>query len=119
MTAACRRSKAPAAVDPDAALRTAALDRERALLAAYESVMRLRPTVAPVLRPLADEKAAHVAALGTATPTTSTVMTVPALKALERTAATEHGRAAVVASRSLAPLLATLSASSSCAAALL
>lgn len=119
LVSACRRSKGPAAPDPDVALRTAALSREQQLLAAYESVMRVRPALGPVLRPLAGEKAEHIEALGPATPTTSTVATVAALLALERAAASAHGQAAVRASRALAPLLASLSASSACAAALL
>ena len=120
LSAACRRrSEAPPAVDPDQALRAAALDREQQLLAAYRSVISRRPALARQLQPLASDKAAHVAALGAAAPVASTVMTVAQLRALERTAATEHGRAAVAASRSLAPVLASLSASSSCAAAVL
>ena len=120
LSASCRArpSKKPVA-DPDADLRAAALQREQQLLAAYRSVMAKRPALASQLRLLAADKAVHVAALGTTAAVTSTVTTVTALRALERTAATEHGRAAVTASRSLAPLLASLSASSSCAAAVL
>lgn len=117
--AACRTKAAPQAVDPDVALRSAALAREQALLDAYGSVVAAHPALASRLQPLASDKAAHVAALGSPVPGTSTVTTLAALKVLERTAATEHGRAVLTASRSLAPLLASLSASSSCALAAL
>ncbi|MCW2674739.1 MAG: hypothetical protein JWP14_3328 [Frankiales bacterium] len=113
----CRtKPRAQSLVDPDAALRTAALARESALLDAYRAVMARHPALAPQLRLLAADKAVHVAALGAAPPGTSTVTTVAQLRVLERSAATEHGRAAVTASRGLAPLLASLSASSACAA---
>ncbi|MDX6267811.1 MAG: hypothetical protein QOD70_2551 [Frankiales bacterium] len=112
----CRpRPRTQPVIDPDAPLRTAALARENALLDAYRAVMTARPALAARLRPLAADKAVHIAALGTAAPSTSTVTTVAQLRVLERTAATEHGQAAVTASRSLAPLLASLSASSACA----
>ncbi|MFN2536641.1 MAG: hypothetical protein ABR549_00635 [Mycobacteriales bacterium] len=120
VTAACRhRSSGQAVPDPDEALRAAALERERQLLAAYQAVMTAHPALAAQLRLLAADKAVHVAALGSPGTATSNVRTPAELRALERSAATEHGRAAVTASRSLAPLLASLSASSSCAAAVL
>jgi hypothetical protein len=100
-------------------LRSAALDRELALLAAYEAVIAKVPAQAPRLRPLAADKALHVAALGKGTPAASAVATVAQLRVLERDAAAAHGAAAVSASRSLAPLLASLSASSSSALAVL
>lgn len=120
LAAGCRaRRPGRPAIDPDDALRAAALEREQQLLAAYESVLRLHPALTPQLRGLAADKAVHVAALGSSAPVTSPVTTVAGLQALERSAATAHGRAAVSASRSLAPLLASLSASSACAAAVL
>ena len=113
----CRtKPRAQPVVDPDAALRSAALARENALLDAYRTVMATHPALAPQLRLLAADKAVHVAALGAPAPGGSTVTTVAQLRVLERSAATEHGRAAVTASRALAPLLASLSASSACAA---
>lgn len=119
-TAACRvRHAAAPATDPDDALRAAALEREQQLLAGYESVIAKHPALAPRLRALAADKAVHVAELGDRGTVTSTVATVAGLRALERSAATAHGQAAVTASRRLAPLLASLSASSSCAAAVL
>jgi len=118
--AGCRpRHRSETAPDPDDALRAAALEREQELVAAYASVISARPALAARLRPLAADKAVHVAALGTPPAVTSAATTVTQLRALERTAATEHGRAAVQASRTLAPLLASLSASSSCAVAVL
>lgn len=120
MTAACKKGTARTpVVDPDDALRAAALEREQQLLAAYQSVMAAHPPLAAQLRLLAANKAVHVAELGAPSVASSTVTTVAQLRVLERSAATEHGRAALTASRSLAPLLASLSASSSCAAAVL
>ncbi|MCU1603434.1 MAG: hypothetical protein JWO22_4143 [Frankiales bacterium] len=119
LTLAACREKPPVAVDRDVAVRAAALQRELDLQAAYESVMHLHPSLASRLAPLAADKAAHVAALGSTTQTSSAVSTLTALKALESRTATEHGRAALTASRALAPLLASLSASSACAVAAL
>ena len=118
LTAACRR-RAAAPPDPDTALRAAALQREQELYAAYQSVMAARPALVPHVSLLAADKAVHVAALGTPGTVTSTVTTVPQLRALERSAAAAHSSAALRASRRLAPLLATLAASSSTAAAAL
>ncbi len=122
LTLTACREKAPVRVDPDVALREAALQRELALQSAYESVMRLRPSLAPRLQALAADKAVHATALGPVTPATSavsTVSTLAGLKALESTTATAHGRAALTASRQLAPLLASLAASSASALAVL
>ena len=120
LTTACRhgRPSVPAA-DPDVALHAAALEREQQLLAAYQSVMAKHPALTQQLRLLAADKAVHVAALGTPGTAPSEVSTVAELRGMERSAATAHGRAAVTASRALAPLLASLSASSSCAVAAL
>ena len=118
LAAACRRTPRPKA-DPDAPLRAAALQREQELLAAYPATMTARPALVPHLRALAADKAVHVAALGSPGTTTSAVRTVPQLRALEQSAAAAHAAAAVTASRDLAPLLASLSAASSSAAAVL
>jgi hypothetical protein len=121
LTAACRprKKKTTAGLSPDVTLRSAALDRELALLAAYDAVIAKVPAAAPRLRPLAADKAAHVAALGKGTALPSTVTTLVQLRSLERQAAAAHAEAAVSASRSLAPLLASLAASSSSAVAAL
>ena len=100
-------------------MRAAALEREQQLLAAYQAVMARRPALAPLLRQLAADKEAHVSALGGGTATSSTVVTVAQLRVMERAAAAAHGQAALVASRGLAPQLASLSASSACAVAVL
>ena len=118
LVAGCRH-EAPRPPDPDVALRAQALAREQQLRAAYQSVMRARPALAGRLQLLAADKAVHVAALGAPGTATSTVTTVPQLRALERAAAAAHGAAVQTASRDLAPLLASLAASSSCAAAVL
>jgi len=111
-------SSAPAAVDPDVALRAAAVERELALLAAYDDV--LADAAAPALLALRAEHAEHLAALDPA-------VAVPAapvarerrgpsprattrLRAAEREAAAAHVADALPASRALAPLLASLAA---------
>lgn len=128
-TAACRRTSPPAKPDADVALRATALQREQDLLAAYRAVITARPALAARLRPLATDKEAHVAVLGapvtttpTTTPTTPTsaaVTTVAQLRVLERSTAAAHAAAALTASRSFAPQLASLAAASSAALAVL
>jgi hypothetical protein len=100
-------------------LRAAALEREQQLLSAYQAVITRRPALAPALRLLAADKQAHVTALGGTGTVSTSVTTVGQLRALERTAASAPGQAALVATRALAPQLASLSASSSCALAVL
>jgi hypothetical protein len=107
--------------DPDDLLRAAAVDREQDLLRAYDAVLRQLPALAPRLAPLRAEHAEHLAALGrepqaspspatTATPPADAAAAVRGLVQAER-AAGAHGQAALEASRELAGLLASLSAS--------
>ncbi len=107
-----RPSERPAAVDPDVALRAAAVARERGLLAAYDAALQAAPDRAARLAPLRAEHAAHLAALGE---TGSAAAAVPApagtLPAVERAAAQEHARDTAAASPQLAALLAQLAAS--------
>jgi hypothetical protein len=125
--AACTstRKATPGAVDPDVALTEAARNREHALLDAYTAVTAAFPQLSGELSALATDHAQHLAALGpstasgqaTSTPSASTAPSGPhpraaltRLAALEGATAKEHGEAAVVASRALAPVLASLAA---------
>jgi hypothetical protein len=128
----------PPPPDPDDILRDEAAARERALLEEYDAVLLVLPTLAPRLMPLRAEHVAHLAALtgpepsgaepsGAASAATSPVASataVPAvpppataaaalagLMAAEREASAAHSEAALAASRELAGLLASLSAS--------
>ena len=131
----------PVPVDPDDALRAAAVDRETDLLRAYDAAVLLRPDLAALLQPLRAEHAEHLLALtGPATlPPVSPAATplapapnspapdspapnspapdspaAPLLTGLiraERQAGAGHAADALVASRPLASLLAALSAS--------
>jgi hypothetical protein len=113
--AACTTRKAafpPKSVDPDVALRAAAVAREQALLAAYDAALAARPALATKLTPLRADHVTHLAAL-TAPNATSTAAPAPAtspLAHLERTTAAAHAAAALLASRELAPVLASLAA---------
>ena len=109
-------------VDPDVALRAAAVGRERALLQAYDAVLLALPALAGRLAPLRAEHAEHVAALTGASPTPSgspapsappatQALALAALVQAERQAAAAHARDVAPASRELAGLLAALSAS--------
>lgn len=125
--AACTRDASPPPPDPDDLLRSAAVERERALLREYEAVLLVLPDLAVRLTPLMAEHAEHLLSLTRATATPSAaasgdpVPQVPppataaaALSGLvtaERAAATAHATAALEASRELAGLLASLSAS--------
>ena len=121
--------RGPAAVvDPDLALRDAAVLREVALLAAYDATLTAHAGLARDLRPLREEHATHLLALtglalrtaGTPTPPcrSSHPPTVPArpagaraaLRRLETTTQVAHREAAVTASARLAPVLASLAA---------
>jgi hypothetical protein len=93
------------------------LEREQRLLAAYQAVLARRPSAR--LQQLAADKADHVAALGAPGTVPSTITTVAQLRVLERAAAAAHGQAALIASRAFAPQLASLSAASACAVAVL
>lgn len=108
------------AVDPDVALRTAALDRETALLASYDLALAAFPRFAAQLGPIRAEHAAHLAALQepaaliTPTPAGSPVGATPTigtLVAAERAAAQAHAVGARTASPALAQVLASLAAS--------
>lgn len=119
--------KTPEPVDPDVALLAAAVAREQALLVAYDDALLAHPSLAGLLAPLREEHQQHLDRLQppspSATPTTPTpdASATPeptrpapdraALAGLERAASTAHGAAAVTASRRLAPVLASLSAS--------
>lgn len=126
--AACTRAVAPAPrpVDPDVALRSAAADREVALLSMYDrALVAASAARAPGLAALRGEHADHLNALGPApsanatpsamrskapsahaTPSTTTAD----LLAAEAAAAAAHADGVSPASRTLAALLATLSA---------
>lgn len=118
--AACtpsREAERPGPVDPDVALRDAAVARERALLASYDALLLASPDLAARLGPLRAEHAEHLAALGaqeqasTATPVPVPAPALPALVAAERAAAAAHAEATVGASPALAAVLAQLAAS--------
>lgn len=115
--AACTSSDEgpPPAPDPDDLLRDAAVGRERALLRQYDAALVALPDLAVTLAPVRAEHAQHLAALLGAEPSTTPAPVVPvtlaALVAAERQAAAAHGQAALEASRELAGLLASLSAS--------
>ena len=126
--AACtgRKAPRPVVVDPDTALVDAAVSREQALLTAYDATLAAHPQLAALLVPLRQEHLVHLERLrppaaGTPTPSASATAVpagpkdrraaLAALAGLERQAAAAHGAAAVSASRRVAPLLASLSAS--------
>lgn len=122
---------APAPVDPDVALRHAAAERERALLQAYDAVLAVLPDLRARLLPIRAQHAEHLtvlldpatspAASPTASPPAAPPPTAPvpgsppealaALAVQERAAGDAHGGAALSASRALAGVLASLSAS--------
>ena len=127
-------SPSPAAVpvDPDVALRAAAAARELALLARYDAVLAARPGLSARLQPLRGHHAQHLAALrdpaaspsptGAApSPSAAAPPAVPvpaddaaalaALTAAERETGQAHGRDCLAASRPLAAVLGSLSAS--------
>jgi hypothetical protein len=119
----------PAPVDPDDALRSAAAERERALLREYDAVLATRPGLAPRLAPVRGHHAEHLEALlgppPTGSPSPSPTAALPpavpppaddaaALARLveaERAAGDAHALGCLTASRRLAPVLASLSAS--------
>jgi len=128
----------PPPVDPDDALRSAAAERERVLLREYDAVLAARPGLAPRLVPVRDHHAEHLEALRGPAPAASAqpsaqpsvqpsvqpsapaaLPPAPAddaaalarLVAAERAAGGAHAQDCLVASRALAPVLASLSAS--------
>ena len=135
-TAACTSPEPaprPEPVDPDDALRSAAAERERALLREYDAVLAARPALAPRLTAVRAHHAEHLEALlgpspspsaGPA-PASAVASAVPSsppapaddasalarLVAAERAAGDAHAADCLAASRSLAPVLASLSAS--------
>jgi hypothetical protein len=97
----------PARVDPDVALRAAAVARERSLLALYDAA----PPSATVLAIRAEHEQ-HLAALGAPSPAPSPATAATgSLVAAERAAAAAHAADALVASPQLAAVLASLAAS--------
>lgn len=119
-----RPARPPAPTDPDVALRSAAAERERALLREYDAVLAARPGLSPRLRPLRGHHAEHLEALLGPAPSTSedpsAIAPAPPpaddaaalvrLTGLERAAGDAHARDCLAASRVLAPVLASLSA---------
>lgn len=125
----------PPPVDPDDALRDAAVERERSLLQAYDAVLLALPELTARLLPLREHHVEHLGAVRpppptplpspSASPPVASVPPVPAvppaptpaealagLAAAERAAAAAHAVAALrAADRPLAGLLASLSAS--------
>ena len=117
---ACTDSAERPETDPDVALRAAAVAREQDLLRAYDALLLGAPADAALLTALRAEHAAHLAALDPLAPMPSPTPAAgspapdrAALRAAERSAAAAHGEAAVTARRTLAGLLASLSASES------
>ena len=117
VSACTRRPQRPAPIDPDVALRAAAVARERALIAQYAGARPASPAVAAQLAAVAAEHAQHLIALGVTTASTGpSPFPVPAsslaeLVAAERAAAAAHAADALRASRLLAAVLASLAAS--------
>ncbi|MBC7375379.1 MAG: hypothetical protein H7323_15425 [Frankiales bacterium] len=127
---ACTERPAPTRVpiDPDVALREAALAREHSLLQAYDAVLLALPALGGRLLPVRAEHVAHLAALTGPTPTPSSaasaasgpaatpvpqtaMLALAELVQAERATATGHAGDVAAASRSLAAVLAALSAS--------
>lgn len=122
----------PPAPDPDGLRRESAAERERSLLAEYDAVLLVLPSLAPRLLALRGEHVEHLTALtgqppstrpspaataagpAAVPPTATAAAALVGLVEAERAAAAAHGADALVAeSRELAALLATLSASES------
>jgi hypothetical protein len=112
--AACTSSAEPAKIDPDDAIRAAAVERELTLIGQYDAYLS---TSAPAkatatLAAIRADHAAHLTALGHRLPSApATVARPPSLIAAERAAAAAHAAAALDASPELAALLASLAAS--------
>ena len=119
LLAACRSDRrAPARVDPDVALRQAAVAREQALLARYAALRPESPAVAAAVAAVVSDHQQHLLALSAATQEPSAspapspaLATLPELASAERAAAAGHAADALTASAPLAQLLASLAAS--------
>ena len=122
VVAACTSKVAdrPVRVDPDVAIRAAAIARERDLLARYAGVGDVPPSVARRLAGIRAEHEQHLAALVPPAPSPGASALGPAVIATastrelvtaERLAAAGHAAAALAASRPLAVLLASLAGS--------
>ena len=110
----------PEPVDPDVALRAAAVAREQSLLDLYTAAEGSSPALAAQLALVRAEHEQHLAALGAPSPgpsaSSGTARTLAAplprtLAAAERAAAQAHAAGALLASRPLAAVLASLAAS--------
>jgi hypothetical protein len=126
-------------IDPDIAIRAAAAESERTLLAAYAAAVGRHPALSEQLVPLSAHHSEHLAAFveaaaepttsttATATPTTSAtspisddpVVAAAALAAAERAAATDRLSELELASPELARLLASSAGAEAAHAALL
>lgn len=106
--AACTaKPSRPEPVDPDVALRAAAVARERALIARYDAA-----PPSPAVAAIRAEHEQHLAALGAPSPPPSaTPAAASSLVAAERAAAAAHAADALTASPKLAAVLASLAAS--------
>jgi hypothetical protein len=102
-----RPAPKPAPVDPDIALLAAAVLREQTLLAAYQTAHGIAPSlITDVTTHLA-----RLSALPIPQPTASPVIRAVPPRVLARATATAHAKAVPLASRTLAPVLASLAAS--------
>ena len=132
LAAACTsgaRVAAPRVPTRDDLLRQQAAVREEALLRMYNAALAAFPVLAPELGPLRDHHVQHRAALGATVAVTETaapaLLGTTAAEARTRIAALEkgtsqlHAKAALMAGRELAPLLASLAACESSHAELL
>src|SRR4051812_39181439 len=122
LLSACTSKPArPHPADPDVALREGAIARERALLAQYDAAAGGSPARAAALRAVRLDHEAHLAALTEEAPTSASpspsaaaagpAPTTAQLVAAEHAAAAAAGADALVASRPLAALLASVAAS--------
>jgi hypothetical protein len=119
-SACTSRPSQPEPVDPDVALRQAAVARERTLVDLYAAAEGSSPARAAQLALVRAEHEQHLAALGapssgpSASSGTARTLAAPlprTLTAAERAAAQAHAADALLASRPLAAVLASLAAS--------
>lgn len=119
--AACTSTPSrPATVDPDVALRGAAIARERSLVDDYAAAAGFIPAVAAHIAAVRADHEQHLAALHAPSPSPSAppvvtpsvaVLSLVQLATAEREAAAAHAADALRASRPLAVVLASLAAS--------